>query len=57
MGIILYKALFVMTSQTSSKSNNNFINNKLSFLEGGHQLEKLEFALSIALTNGDETNP
>ena len=24
------------------------------FLEGGHQLEKLEFALAVAITRGDE---
>ncbi len=43
-----------MASQISYKSNKNHIKKKLSFLEGGHQLEKLEFALAIALTNGDE---
>jgi len=31
-----------------------FIKKKLSFFEGGHQLEKLEFALAIAQTKGDE---
>jgi len=30
------------------------IKKKLSFIEGGHQLEKLEFALAIAQTRGDE---
>ena len=30
------------------------IKKKLSFFEGGHQLEKLEFALAIAQTKGDE---
>ena len=24
------------------------------FVEGGHQLEKLEFALAVAITRGDE---
>ena len=43
-----------MTSQTSFKSNRNPIKKKLSFFEGGHQLEKLEFALAIAQTKGDE---
>ena len=43
-----------MVSQISYKGNKNSIEKKLSFLEGGHQLEKLEFALAIALTNGDE---
>ena len=26
---------------------------KFSFIENGHQLEKLEFALAVAQTNGD----
>ena len=43
-----------MASQLFDKGNKNHIKKKLSFLEGGHQLEKLEFALAIALTNGDE---
>ena len=43
-----------MASQLLYKGNKNRIKKKLSFLEGGHQLEKLEFALAIALTNGDE---
>ena len=43
-----------MSSQILYKGNKNRIKKKLSFLEGGHQLEKLEFALAIALTNGDE---
>ena len=25
------------------------------FFEGGHQLEKLEFALAVAITRGDQT--
>jgi len=48
------KALFFMSSQISYKDNKNRIKKKLSFFEGGHQLEKLEFALAIAQTNGDE---
>ena len=43
-----------MSSQISYKDNKNCIKKKLSFFEGGHQLEKLEFALSIAQTKGDE---
>ena len=34
----IYKALFVMTSQISSKSKKNTIEKKLSFLKGFHQL-------------------
>ena len=43
-----------MSSQISYQSNRSRIKKKLSFIEGGHQLEKLEFALAIAQTNGDE---
>jgi len=43
-----------MTTQTSYKGIKNPIKKKLSFFEGGHQLEKLEFALAIAQTKGDE---
>ena len=43
-----------MASQISYKVNKIQIKKKLSFFEGGHQLEKLEFALAIAQTNGDE---
>ena len=43
-----------MASQISYKSKKNSIKKKLSFFEGGHQLEKLEFALAIAQTKGDE---
>jgi len=48
------KALFFMSSQITYKDNKNRIKKKLSFFEGGHQLEKLEFALAIAQTKGDE---
>ena len=54
VGIMLFKALIFMSSQISYKSNRSRIKKKLSFFEGGHQLEKLEFALAIAQTNGDE---
>ena len=43
-----------MSSQISYKDNKNRVKKKLSFLESGHQLEKLEFALAIAQTKGDE---
>ena len=43
-----------MSSQISYKANRSRIKKKLSFIEGGHQLEKLEFALAIAQTKGDE---
>ena len=48
------KVLFVMAPQISYRSNKNPIKKKLSFFEGGHQLEKLEFALAVAQTKGDE---
>ena len=43
-----------MSSQISYKTNESRIKKKFSFIEGGHQLEKLEFALAIAQTKGDE---
>ena len=43
-----------MASPISYKTNKNPIKKRLSFFEGGHQLEKLEFALAIAQTKGDE---
>ena len=43
-----------MASQISYKGKRNPIKKKLSFFEGGHQLEKLEFALAIAQTKGDK---
>ena len=43
-----------MSSQISYKGNKNPIKKKLSFFVGGHQLEKLEFALAIAQTKGDD---
>ena len=42
-----------MAQQISYKGNKNPIKKKLSFFEGGHQLEKLEFALAVAQTKGD----
>ena len=48
------KALFVMSPKISFRSNKNPIKKKLSFFEGGHQLEKLEFALAVAQTKGDQ---
>ena len=43
-----------MSSQISYKANKSPIKKRLSFIEGGHQLEKLEFALAIAQTKGDQ---
>ena len=43
-----------MASQISYKRNKNLLKKKFSFIEGGHQLEKLEFALAIAQTKGDQ---
>ena len=48
------KVLVLMTSQISYRGNKNPIKKKLSFFEGGHQLEKLEFALAVAQTQGDK---
>ena len=42
-----------MSSKISYKGQNNQIKKRLSFVEGGHQLEKLEFALAVAQTRGD----
>ena len=50
---IIVKSTNVMASQISY-SNKNPIKKKLSFFEGGHQLEKLEFALAVAQTKGDK---
>ena len=54
VGIIISKALILMASQISYRGNKNPIKKKLSFFEGGHQLEKLEFALAVAQTKGEE---
>ena len=40
-------------AQISYKGKKNPIKKRLSFIEGGHQLEKLEFALAVAQTKGD----
>ena len=42
-----------MASKISYKGKKNQIKKRFSFVEGGHQLEKLEFALAVAQTNGD----
>ena len=42
-----------MSSKISYKGKNNQIKKRFSFIEGGHQLEKLEFALAVAQTKGD----
>tara|TARA_Y100001978_G_scaffold142535_1_gene127677 strand:+ start:32 stop:229 length:198 start_codon:yes stop_codon:yes gene_type:complete len=42
-----------MASQISLKGKKHQIRKRLSFIEGGHQLEKLEFALAVAQTKGD----
>ena len=54
VGIIFVKGGIFMSSQISYRPNKSRIKKKLSFFEGGHQLEKLEFALAIAQTKGDE---
>ena len=43
-----------MAPQISYSVKKNPIKKRLSFIEGGHQLEKLEFALAVAQTKGDE---
>ena len=43
-----------MAPQISYRVNKKPIKKKLSFIESGHQLEKLEFALAVAQTQGDE---
>ena len=43
-----------MASKISYRVNKNPIKKRFSFFEGGHQLEKLEFALAVAQTKGDE---
>ena len=43
-----------MVSKISYRGKTNPIKKKLSFFEGGHQLEKLEFALAVAQTNGEK---
>ncbi len=50
----MLKSIIFMSPQISYRGNKNPITKKLSFFEGGHQLEKLEFALAVAQTKGDE---
>ena len=42
-----------MSSNIAYKGKNSQIKKRFSFIEGGHQLEKLEFALAVAQTRGD----
>tara|TARA_Y100001978_G_scaffold90601_1_gene81218 strand:- start:297 stop:494 length:198 start_codon:yes stop_codon:yes gene_type:complete len=42
-----------MASKISFEGKKNQIKKKFSFIENGHQLEKLEFALAVAQTKGD----
>ena len=41
-------------TQTSPSVNGLTIRNRSGFIEGGHQLEKLEFALAVAEARGDQ---
>ena len=54
VGIMILMVLIFMSSRITYKANRSRIKKKFSFFEGGHQLEKLEFALAIAQTEGDE---
>ena len=42
-----------MSSKIVYKGKSSQIKKRYSFIEGGHQLEKLEFALAVAQTRGD----
>ena len=42
-----------MSSKIVYKGKSSQIKKRYSFIEGGHQLEKLEFALAVAQTKGD----
>ncbi len=42
-----------MAPQISVKRQKKQIKKRSSFIEGGHQLEKLEFALAVAQTRGE----
>ena len=42
-----------MSSKISYKGKSRQLKKRFSFIEGGHQLEKLEFALAVAQTIGD----
>ena len=42
-----------MSTKISNKGKKNQIKKRFSFIENGHHLEKLEFALAVAQTKGD----
>ena len=42
-------------TQSSSSVHGLTIRTRSGFIEGGHQLEKLEFALAVAEARGDQT--
>ena len=42
-----------MSAEISYKGKKNQIKKRFSFIENGHQLEKLEFALAVAQTKGE----
>ena len=42
-----------MASKISYEGKRNQIKKRFSFIENGHQLEKLEFALAVAQTKGE----
>ena len=42
-----------MAPKISYEGKRNQIKKKFSFIENGHQLEKLEFALAVAQTKGE----
>ena len=42
-----------MSTKISYQGKKNPIKKRFAFIEGGHQLEKLEFALAVAQTNGE----
>ena len=42
-------------TQTSSSLHGLTLRTRSGFIEGGHQLEKLEFALAIAEAKGDQS--
>ena len=42
-----------MASKISYQGKQNSIKKRFYFIEGGHQLEKLEFALAVAQTKGE----
>ena len=50
----MFRVIIIMASKITYKRIKNPINKKLSFVEGDHHLEKLEFALAIAQTKGDK---